>query len=137
MTRWICWPAARWAGATKFFYGQELFASNFGTNNRILKASAIVLSCVADPGHFGTDPDPHLELMDSDPDPAVFVIDLQDVKKTSFFKIFCLLLFEFTFTSYDFSKIKSHKEVRKQEESTFSCYFCFMMEESRSGATSD
>ncbi len=37
---------------------------------------------------------------DSDPDPAIFVIDLQDDnKKTNFLKtFFCLLLFEGTFT---------------------------------------
>jgi hypothetical protein len=32
---------------------------------------------------------------DADPDPAIFVSDLQDVKKK-----FCLLLFEGTFTSF-------------------------------------
>jgi hypothetical protein len=49
-----------------------------------------------------------------DPDPAVFIIDLQYAnKKTNFVKkVFCLLLFEGTFTS--FSKIKSQKEVKKQ-----------------------
>ncbi len=59
---------------------------------------------VADPWHFGVDPDPGstdpcLWPMDSDPDPAFFVIDLQDANKKQFFyKIFCLLLFECTFT---------------------------------------
>jgi hypothetical protein len=42
---------------------------------------------------------------DADPDPAIFVSDLQDVTKKL---IFCLLLFEGTFTS--FFKDKSHKE---------------------------
>jgi hypothetical protein len=38
---------------------------------------------------------------DLDPDPAIFVIDLQDAnKKTNFMKFFCLLLFEATFTSF-------------------------------------
>jgi hypothetical protein len=39
---------------------------------------------------------------DADPDPAVFVIDLQDAnKKLILFKeFFCLLLFEGTFTSF-------------------------------------
>jgi hypothetical protein len=32
---------------------------------------------------------------DTDPDPAIFVSDLQDVNK-----VFCLLLFEGTFTSF-------------------------------------
>jgi hypothetical protein len=36
----------------------------------------------------------------ADPDPAIFVIDLQDDNKKLFLKkIFCLLLFEATFTS--------------------------------------
>jgi hypothetical protein len=65
---------------------------------------------VADPWYFGVDPDadPCLWLMDPDPDPAIFVIDLQDAsKKLIFFVIFCLLLFEGTFTS--FFKEKSQK----------------------------
>jgi hypothetical protein len=51
---------------------------------------------------------------DADPDPAVFLIDLQDANKKliCLFKSFCLLLFEGIFTS--FSKIKSQKEVTKQ-----------------------
>jgi hypothetical protein len=49
-----------------------------------------------------------------DPDPAIFVVDLQDANKKQFFlrKFFCLLIFEGTFTS--FSRIKSQKEVTKQ-----------------------
>jgi hypothetical protein len=55
--------------------------------------------------------------MDSDPDadldPAIFVIDLQDAnKKLILKKLFCLLLFEGTFTSI--FKDKSQKEVTKQ-----------------------
>ncbi len=60
-----------------------------------------------DPWHF---------CEDLDPDPAIFVIDLQDAnKKLIKKKFFCLLLFEDTFTS--FSKIKSPKEVTNQQES--------------------
>jgi hypothetical protein len=49
-----------------------------------------------------------------DPDPAIFVIDLQDAsKKLIFEKIFCLVvLFEGTFTS--FFKDKIPNEVTKQ-----------------------
>jgi hypothetical protein len=48
-----------------------------------------------------------------DPDPAIFVIDLQVPTKNYFFeKFFCLLLFDGTFTS--FSKLKSQKYVTKQ-----------------------
>jgi hypothetical protein len=48
--------------------------------------------------------------MDPDPDPAIFVLDLQDDNKKLFFdkKMFCLLLFEGTFTS--FFKVKNHKK---------------------------
>jgi hypothetical protein len=63
---------------------------------------------------------------DSDPDPVIFVSDLQDVYKKSFifyfaifyllnyfvFKFFCLLFFECKFTS--FFTDKRHKEVTKQ-----------------------
>jgi hypothetical protein len=44
------------------------------------------------------DPDPAQDLA---PDPAIFVIGLQDVNKKLFFaQFFCLLLFEGTFTSF-------------------------------------
>jgi len=43
-----------------------------------------------------------------DPDPTVFVVELQDVSKKL---IFCLLLFEGTFTS--FFKDKKSKRVTK------------------------
>jgi hypothetical protein len=51
---------------------------------------------------------------DADPDPAIFVIDLQDAnKKLNFLKkSFCLLLFEDTFTS--FFKDKKSKRSSKQ-----------------------
>jgi hypothetical protein len=38
-----------------------------------------VSSNVADPWHFDTDPDPRIHA--SDPDSAIFVIDLQDANK--------------------------------------------------------
>ena len=50
-----------------------------------------LLSSVADPWYFGTDPDPD---PDPSPDPAIFVTDLQD----GYF--FLLLLFEAKFTSF-------------------------------------
>jgi hypothetical protein len=50
---------------------------------------------------------------DADPDPAIFVINLQDANKKIIFskRFFCLLLFEGTVTS--FSKIKSQKRSHK------------------------
>jgi hypothetical protein len=48
------------------------------------------------------DPEPCLWLMDSAPDPAIFVIDLQDANKKNIFfsEFFCLLRFEGTVTSF-------------------------------------
>ncbi len=57
-----------------------------------------------------------LWLFDPDPDPAIFVIDLQDAntqQKTIFSKFFCLLLFEAIFTSFfkDEKSQRSHKTI--------------------------
>jgi hypothetical protein len=53
--------------------------------------------------------------MDPDPDPAIFIIDLQDANKKIIFskKFFCILLFEGTFTSFfqDKKSKRSHKTV--------------------------
>jgi hypothetical protein len=66
--------------------------------------------------------------MDTDPDPAFFLIDLQDANKNYLFvqKFFCLLLFEVEFTS--FLKIKSQKEVIY--------YFCLVIEGFGAGSKS-
>jgi hypothetical protein len=53
--------------------------------------------------------------LDSDADPALFVVDLQEAnKKLIKKKFFCLLLFEGTFTSFfkDRKSKRSHKTVR-------------------------
>ncbi len=78
-------------------------------------------SSVADPWHFGVDPDPdprmHAWLVDPDPDtdldPAIFVIDLQDASKKLIFlhNFFCLLLFEATLTSF-FKDKKSNRVIK-------------------------
>jgi hypothetical protein len=48
-----------------------------------------------------------------DPDPSIFIIDLQDAKKTNLKKkFFCIILFEGTL--HHFSTVKSQKEVTKQ-----------------------
>jgi hypothetical protein len=65
----------------------------------------VPITSVAYPRHFGVDPDP---------DPAIFVIDLQDAnKKLIFFQVFCLLLFRGTFPSFfkDKKSKRSHKAV--------------------------
>ncbi len=55
-------------------------------------------SSVADPRHFGADPDLRIHanwLMDPEPDPepAIFIIDLQDANKKHFKKVFLLTTF--------------------------------------------
>jgi hypothetical protein len=67
----------------------------------------IVYCGFADPCHFGVDSDP-------DPDPSIFIIDLQDANKKLIKKKFsCILLFEDTFTSFFEGKKskRSHKTV--------------------------
>ncbi len=61
---------------------------------------------------------------DADPDPAIFIIDLQDAnKKLIFLKhFFCILLLEGTFTS--FFKDKKSQNSRNQN---FAYYFCLMI----------
>jgi hypothetical protein len=58
---------------------------------------------------------------DSDPDPSIFIIDLQDAnKKQSFFykKFFCIFLLEGTFTSF-FKDKKSKKSQKTVEIKVF------------------
>ncbi len=80
---------------------------------------------VADPWHVGVDPDP------------IFVIELQDANKKLpyFFKFFCLLLFEGTFTSFfkDKKSKRSHKTLKTVRSKVyFSYYFCLVIEGSGS-----
>ncbi len=60
-----------------------------------------------------------------DPDPAIFVINLQDANKNQFlFKNFlCVLQYFLKVYLHTFSKIKSQKEVTKQLESRFFLLF--------------
>jgi hypothetical protein len=57
---------------------------------------------------LGTDPDPRLWPMD--PDPAIFVLELQDVIKKLFFSVYYFLKVH----SHHFSKIKSREKVTKK-----------------------
>jgi hypothetical protein len=67
---------------------------------------------------------------DSDPDPAVFVIDLQDAKTNLNKKFFCLLLFKVTFTSF----FKEKSKISRNR--VFSYCVCLMIEGSGAGAGS-
>jgi hypothetical protein len=58
-----------------------------------------------------------------DPDPAIFVLDLQDANKKLFFRFLRLLL-----TDTLFSKVKCHKEVKNSRNQDFSYLFCWMIE---------
>jgi hypothetical protein len=70
-----------------------------------------------------------------DPDPAIFVIDLQDASKNKFFyKIFSAYYF-LKVHLHHFSKIKSQKESLNSRNQGFSYYFCMMIEGSGSGST--
>ncbi len=69
-----------------------------------------------------SDPDPDA---DADLDPAFFVTDIQDAnKKLIFFKVFCLLLFEGTFTS-----VSKDKKSQYSKNQGFPYYFCMVMKD--------
>ncbi len=61
-----------------------------------------------------------------DTDPAIFVTDLPDTKKTNYVKFSCLLLYEGTFTS--FIKVKKSINRRKNYQSSFFYFFCLIEE---------
>jgi hypothetical protein len=67
--------------------------------------------------------------MDPDPDPAIFVIDLQHAsKKLIFNKNFSANYF-LKVHLHHFSKIKSQKESQNRRNQGFSYYFCMMMKD--------
>jgi hypothetical protein len=73
--------------------------------------------------------------VDPDPDPAIFLIDLQDAnKKLIKKKFFCLLLFDGTITLFfnDKNSDRSHKTIG----SKISYYFCLLISGSGAGAGS-
>jgi hypothetical protein len=59
---------------------------------------------------------------DADPDPFMFIIDLQDANKKLFFLSFPAYYF-LKVLLHHFSKIKSQKEVSKQQKSRFSLLY--------------
>jgi hypothetical protein len=74
-----------------------------------------------------------------DPDPSVFIIELQDANKKQIKKkFFCIILFKGTFTSFFKGKKskRSHKTVSRNQG--FSYHFCVMIEgsEAKSGSGS-
>jgi hypothetical protein len=66
--------------------------------------------------------------LDPDPDPAIFVIDLQDASKKTIFSAYYFLKVHL----HNFSKIKRQKESPNSMDQGFSYYFCMMIEGSGS-----
>ncbi len=64
-------------------------------------------------------------------DPAIFVIDLQDAKKTNFLKSSSAYYF-LNVHLHHFSRIKSQNEVTKQKESRF--FLLFLLDDRRDPA---
>ncbi len=82
---------------------------------------------VADPWHFGTDPDPRIRT--SDKRILIRILLLSSVTfKTAIFLIFFAYFF-LKLHLHHFSKIKSHTEVTKQQESRF--FLLFLLDDSR------
>jgi hypothetical protein len=84
------------------------------------------------------DPDPQhclcLTNLDADPipDPAIFVIDLQDANKKVFFFSLNFSAYSFRYITYRTSFVKDKKVIKKSQNSRnqgFSCYFCLMNED--------
>jgi hypothetical protein len=73
--------------------------------------------------------------VDPDPDPAIFVIDLQDANQNLFFQIFSANYF-LKVHLHHFSKKKSQKESQNSRNQGFSYYFCMMIEGYASGCGS-
>jgi len=76
--------------------------------------------------------DPCLLLMDPDPDPAIFVINLQDASKKLFFNKIQSAYYFLRLHLPNFSKINSQKESQNSRNQGFSYYFCMMIEGSGS-----
>ncbi len=85
-------------------------------------------------GGSGSGPaDPCLWLMDPDPDPSIFLIDLQDASKNQFFNTIFSAYNFLKLHLHHFSKIKIQKESQNRRNQGFSYYFCTMIEGSGSG----
>jgi hypothetical protein len=74
--------------------------------------------------------------MDPDPDPATFVIDLQDACKKLIFNTIFSAYYFLKVHLHHFSKIKSQKESQNRRNQGFSYNFCMMIEGSGAGSES-
>jgi hypothetical protein len=62
--------------------------------------------------------------VDPDPDPAIFVIDLQDASKKLIFNTIFFANYFLKKHLHHFSKIKSQKEPQNSRNKGFSYFFC-------------
>jgi hypothetical protein len=69
-----------------------------------------------------------------DPDPAIFVIDLQDASKKLFFNTIFSAYYFLKIHLHHLSKMKSQKESQNSTNQGFSYYFCMIIEGSGSGS---
>ena len=69
---------------------------------------------------------------DSDPDPAIFVIDLQDASKKLIFNTIFSAYYFLKVLLHHFSKVKRKKKVTKSSYQGFSYCFCLMIKGSGS-----
>jgi hypothetical protein len=69
-----------------------------------------------------------------DPDPAIFVTDLQDASKKLAFNTSFSVFYFLKVHLHHFSKIKCQKESQNSRNQGFSYYFCMMIEGSGSGS---
>jgi hypothetical protein len=74
--------------------------------------------------------------VDPDPDPAIFLIDLQDASKKLIFNTIFSAYYFLKIHLHNFSKIKSQKKPQNSRNQGFSYYFCMMIEGSGSRAGS-
>ncbi len=111
---------------------QESLASSCACINTFIPSSNFSeASCDVDPCHFGTDPHPDPQIRTSDFRIRILLFSSLAFKmptKNKFFAYYPLC--EGTFTN-QFVKIKSHKEVTKQQKSSF-FLLCLIVEGSRS-----
>jgi hypothetical protein len=73
------------------------------------------------------DPDP-VRIRILDPDPAIFVIDLQDASKKLIFNTIFSAYYFLKVHLHHFSKVKSQKESQNRRNQGFSYYFCMNIE---------
>jgi hypothetical protein len=71
-----------------------------------------------------------------DPEPAIFVIDLQDASKKLIFNTVFSAYYFLKVHLHHFSKIKIQKESQNRRNKGFSYYFCMIIEGSGSRAGS-